>query len=258
MEPNGFEAVKGRLSAAALRDIEGIDPNEFGFGRKECCGPVPGKLHGSMKLKNHVFMGTTMPATEWAPKTENVPGFGALAALVKQEDQTAAFNVCHTTGADPIVLYVEDGATPAGVRITQYGVPDPLDAVPWKAKGTVAVDRSAEYFVFVCAHLTRDKRCGFCGVVLVDLLRSCIAQRTAATPGRAPAITVLPCSHVGGHIYAGNVLVYSRFGGVAFGLFRPQDVEALVDSMLADQGAVPAELVDRVRGHMGTSYQALD
>lgn len=151
-------------------------------------------------------------------------------------------------------------------------------------------DLSSEYFIFVCAHLLRDKRCGFCGVVLVDLLSRCIREETekrqggtattqhnlgnhnvhdhdrhtaratscAAASTPPPRITVFPCSHVGGHVYAGNVLVYSRFGGVAFGLFRPQDVVPLVTALLEDKGEVPPSLVERVRGHIGDAYVHLE
>lgn len=263
MDPNSFEAIKSKLSPQTLKDIEGLDPAEFGFGRKECCGGVPPKLPGSLKLKEHVFLHTTMPATEWAPKSDNVENFTSLFGLVKAESPNASYNVCHLHGADPFILHVVDvrASAPASpVRITQYSLPDPLNVVPWKSSsGVLEVDRSKEYFVFVCAHLSRDARCGYCGAILVDLIRSCVAEKSVALSKtqQLPVVTVMPCSHVGGHIYAGNVIVYSRFGGVGYGLFRPQDVSALVDSLLADRGEIPPALSDRIRGHMGATYESL-
>mmetsp|Transcript_108567 Transcript_108567/g.338448 ORF Transcript_108567/g.338448 Transcript_108567/m.338448 type:complete len:254 (+) Transcript_108567:24-785(+) len=55
--------------------------------------------------------------------------------------------------------------------------------------------------VFVCAHTRRDARCGHCGPRLLD-----------AIAGSGSAATVRKCSHVGGHAYAGNVLVFQPGG----------------------------------------------
>lgn len=284
MDPNSFEAIKSKLSPQALKDIEGLNPDEFGFGRQECCGGVPEKLPGSMKLRDHILLGTKMPPTEWQPKTENVEGFAALQSVVKSQGGGAALNVVHDSTAAPgddcFLLHIHDPSgssksdAPELVRLTQYSLPSdvPLtfDAgLPWAGdgasaapRGMMSVDRSMDYVVLVCTHLSRDKRCGYCGTVLVDLLRSCAAAKTsqAAAGGggaRVPAISVLPCSHVGGHIYAGNVVVYSRFGGVSYGLVKPSDVEALVSAMVEDKGSIPESLSNRIRGHMGPTYARL-
>jgi len=252
---------KAKLSPAVLKDIEGLDPAEFGFGRKECCGGVPEKLPGSMTVTEHVFLGTSMRAAEWSPRVENVEGHTAIRKLLKKHKCDADYHVCEMPDAtDDCLLHIhaESSGEVEKTSIIQYSLPaDPTAAaLPWdpEAKGVIAVNRSNEYFIFVCAHLTRDKRCGYCGLVLVDLLRS--AAHSMAT-AECPPITVLPCSHVGGHIYAGNVLVYSKFGGVCFGLFTPEDVEVLIQSLLEDQGKVPASLSSRIRGCMGKTYAAV-
>lgn len=58
--------------------------------------------------------------------------------------------------------------------------------------------------VFVCAHSSRDKRCGVCGPVLIDKFKKEIKLR-----GAENTISVSACSHIGGHKYAGNLIVYS-------------------------------------------------
>mmetsp|Transcript_49513 Transcript_49513/g.99755 ORF Transcript_49513/g.99755 Transcript_49513/m.99755 type:complete len:251 (+) Transcript_49513:2-754(+) len=55
--------------------------------------------------------------------------------------------------------------------------------------------------VFVCAHSKRDARCGHCGPRLFDAI--------ATSESKAE---VRKCSHVGGHAYAGNVLVFQPGG----------------------------------------------
>lgn len=58
--------------------------------------------------------------------------------------------------------------------------------------------------VFVCAHGSRDKRCGVCGPVLIEKLKEGIQSR-----GLNDKVFVSACSHVGGHKYAGNLIIYS-------------------------------------------------
>jgi (2Fe-2S) ferredoxin len=90
-------------------------------------------------------------------------------------------------------------------------------------------------YAFVCAHARRDKRCGVCGPPLIAALRSAAAQRS--TP-----LAVRACSHVGGHAYAGNVLVFDRADGVPrgtwLGYVAPEDVPTIVDDLVG-RGAPP-------------------
>ena len=58
--------------------------------------------------------------------------------------------------------------------------------------------------IFVCAHGSRDVRCGVCGPVLMDKFNEEIQLR-----GLKDQISVLACSHIGGHKYAGNVIIFS-------------------------------------------------
>jgi hypothetical protein len=80
-------------------------------------------------------------------------------------------------------------------------------------------------WVFVCAHGTRDERCGICGPPLVGAFRKVL--RELKSPTRT---FVYPCSHVGGHIYAGNVLIFPS--GDWYGLVTPELVPQLVDRHL--------------------------
>lgn len=247
-DPNSFESLKAKLTPQTLQDIEGLDPKKYGFGREECCGPIPAKLPGSMKLKEHIFLNSRMPATQWSKKTENVPGYTELNEKAAAACPNATFTVSHLTADadDSMLHFVLDDAA-GGVVITEHSVVEPYE-LPWKVKGSLAVDRSAEHFIFICAHFTRDSRCGYCGSILVDLFRAAIAETAGAAAKR---ITVYPCSHVGGHIYAGNVIVYNRHGGVCYGLFKPEDVQTVVDSIVKDDGQVPDSLKPRIRGEMG-------
>lgn len=58
--------------------------------------------------------------------------------------------------------------------------------------------------VFVCAHGSRDMRCGVCGPALIEKFNDEIEVR-----GLKDQVSVTACSHVGGHKYAGNLIIYS-------------------------------------------------
>ncbi|MDX1612490.1 MAG: sucrase/ferredoxin-like family protein [Candidatus Thermoplasmatota archaeon] len=91
--------------------------------------------------------------------------------------------------------------------------------------GTVVEDLSPEpvtgHHITVCMHGARDARCGACGPLLANALEEAIEVRGLED------VHVHRSSHVGGHRFAGNVLVYP--GGAWYGYVRPGDVETLLD-----------------------------
>lgn len=92
-----------------------------------------------------------------------------------------------------------------------------------------------ETHIFVCTHGTRDCRCGVAGTELLDALRALVDEhkRTCAAQGSRPAkrVRVLPISHVGGHKWAANALVYPH--GDWYGNLRVTDAPLLLRAALA-------------------------
>ena len=79
-----------------------------------------------------------------------------------------------------------------------------LPGTPEKLKGS---------YVFVCSHGSRDRRCGVCGPALISRFKEEIELH-----GLQGKVTVSPCSHIGGHKYAGNVIIFgSSFEGAVTG-----------------------------------------
>lgn len=72
---------------------------------------------------------------------------------------------------------------------------------PWASGAQEALTGS---HVFVCAHGSRDRRCCVCGPVLIDKF-----IEEAELRGLKNQVFVSPCSHIGGHKYAGNLIIYS-------------------------------------------------
>lgn len=82
---------------------------------------------------------------------------------------------------------------------------------------SAAGNRPERTHIFVCTHRTRDCRCGDLGEPLYEALLGEIRRRklggelTAAEAG-ASGVHIARVAHIGGHKYAGNVLVYRSDG----------------------------------------------
>ncbi|KAF5479081.1 hypothetical protein F2P56_005585 [Juglans regia] len=106
-------------------------------------------------------------------------------------------------------------------------------------------------YVFVCSHGSRDRRCGVCGPALVSRFKEGIELH-----GLQSKVSVSPCSHIGGHEYAGNVIIFgSNLNGEVtghwYGYVSPEDVPVLLE-----QHIVKGEIVDWLwRGQMGLSEE---
>lgn len=106
-------------------------------------------------------------------------------------------------------------------------------------------------YIFVCAHGTRDRRCGVCGPSVVSRFKEEIESH-----GLHGKVYVRPCSHIGGHKYAGNVIIFgSTIGGEVtghwYGYVMPEDAPALLE-----QHIEKGEVVDLLwRGQIGLSEE---
>lgn len=102
-------------------------------------------------------------------------------------------------------------------------------------------------YVFVCSHGSRDRRCGVCGPPLVARFKEEIESH-----GLHGKVSVSPCSHVGGHMYAGNVIIFgSKIDGDVtghwYGYVTPDDVPLLLEQHIGK-----GEIIDLLwRGQMG-------
>lgn len=107
------------------------------------------------------------------------------------------------------------------------------------------------FYVFVCAHGSRDQRCGVCGPPVISRFREEVELR-----GFQNKVSVSPCSHIGGHKYAGNVIVFGptidgNVTGHWYGYVTPDDVPLLLEHHIGK-----GEIVDYLwRGQMGLSEE---
>jgi (2Fe-2S) ferredoxin len=134
-------------------------------------------------------------------------------------------------------------AFPIGVRyhdVDETSWPIVLDDAVNRRRGPSAIPhtRLEGTHVFVCTHGLRDDRCGRCGPAIVSALR------LACRDVELDDVSVRATSHVGGHKFAGNVLIYPD--GVWYGHVRPEDASRIAIEHIRDRTVI-AELL---RGRM--------
>lgn len=82
--------------------------------------------------------------------------------------------------------------------------------------------------VLICAHLQRDQRCGVLGSMIYNEFEKCIQLQNLEDK-----IDLAYVSHVGGHLYAGNVIILKNDGTVFwYGMVRPNHVQGLIENSI--------------------------
>jgi (2Fe-2S) ferredoxin len=89
------------------------------------------------------------------------------------------------------------------------------NTLPWKT------------LILVCVHGSRDNRCGRAGPQVIEEFKRQLLERSI----KNDSVTVAGCSHIGGHKYAGVLVVYPS--GDWYGLISKRNVGELLDNILA-------------------------
>lgn len=80
----------------------------------------------------------------------------------------------------------------------------------------------------VCGHTQRDERCGVIGKMIHDELEKVIERENLQDE-----VEVGYVSHVGGHVYAGNLIIVKPNGLMAFyGMVRPHHIQGIVEKTI--------------------------
>ncbi|OLL22891.1 Actin patches distal protein 1 [Neolecta irregularis DAH-3] len=109
--------------------------------------------------------------------------------------------------------------------------------------------RKAKYkaVVLICSHKKRDRRCGIAGPILQQEFRKYLREKNLLRnwdEDETDSVGVFLCSHIGGHKFAGNVVIYRRNEGecIWLGRVEPCHVPHIVSETI-EHGKVWPELL---------------
>merc|ERR1711915_41208 len=256
----GSASGSSQNDALLLGDTSGHNSDaEHGFARPEMYSK---SLVGSVQFyARHVFLCYKNPES-WPPQVEaaefdRLPRLlaAALKARKNETPRKTRFTICEgrdgTETSNGDVLIFPDMIRYKG--LTHFDVDTFVEEVI--VKDTEWLSGNPEILtgshIFVCSHTSRDRRCGVCGPALIKRLKEDIESR-----GLKGHVAVSPCSHVGGHKYAGNLIIYGpnadgEVTGHWYGYVTPDDVPILLDQHIGK-----GEIVDRLwRGQMGLTEE---
>ncbi|KAK7208320.1 Sucrase/ferredoxin-like-domain-containing protein [Myxozyma melibiosi] len=122
-------------------------------------------------------------------------------------------------------------------------IPNNSSDFPSEAEGATLVHRGYKAVILLCSHRTRDKRCGVTAPILKKELELHLREHGLlrdANDERPGGVAVFYVSHVGGHKFAGNVIVYRDSGeGVWMGLVEPKHCKAIVEETIINGRVYP-------------------
>ncbi|KAH6778598.1 Sucrase/ferredoxin-like family protein [Perilla frutescens var. hirtella] len=236
-----------------------INESDYGFARPDF---RQGPLVGTVELYDrHVFLCYKNPQV-WPPRIEaaefdRLPRLlaAALAARNPHMQRQTRLTICEghdgTETSNGDVLIFPDMIRYR--RLTHFDVDTFVEEV--LVKNGEWLPGSPEplrgWYIFVCCHGSRDRRCGVCGPSVISKFKTEIESR-----GLQGKVSISPCSHIGGHKYAGNMIIFGRnmnnkVTGHWYGYVMPEDVPLLLEQHI-DKG----EIVDFLwRGQMGLSEE---
>ena len=114
--------------------------------------------------------------------------------------------------------------------VWMFGSDEKLDFITVEplAKNTV--------HIYVCCHRARDERCGIIGELLISKIREYVNAPPAEMGMNGLDIQVFGCSHVGGHKFAGNMVVYKPDWkqGIWYGRALPDDIDKIMRETVID------------------------
>lgn len=203
-------------------------------------------LAGTVKPYHRHFFACT-GRSEWPAKIEDDPGLlGRMArdmtALAREVPTPPRLGAAGdpTPGPGLDLLVFPDALRYRGVTDATWPAVLSEHARGGRPASSLHPEPVLGTHLFVCIHAARDERCGRCGPPVLDALRRALAERGLRD------VHVHATSHVGGHEWAANVIVYPA--GVWYGTVRPDVVPHLVDELARGRVIEPL-----LRGRMAPS-----
>ena len=176
----------------------------------------------------HIMVCSSIP---WEAKIEHSYPFSNLLSYITNYKTTQSIDIiikvtaCDRPNSSPdkldILVYpearmysIEDSRLEAFCNALVIGKFDTFDSLPlpW------------DTLILVCIHASRDKRCGRAGPQIIEEVNQQLLHN-----GNPNNIGILGCSHLGGHEFAGIVIVYPE--GLWYGYITKRTVPELLENI---------------------------
>lgn len=243
--PSHLESVSPFLSELESRAKKGGSLE--GYGISFSSGDARGNSNGDAALK------------PWDPTTPRMMRAVPNSAQEQEQFIVYAYTINGTMAkVGPVSLASLDAGSSFRQRID--------DALASAQPQTGRSKQTDETHIYICTHGSRDCRCGVAGTAVYQALKDEVRSHQASTikaGNDAPKkVRVFPISHVGGHAWAANALVYPH--GDWYGNLRVTDSKLVLRAAMSPASSVHdlEDLRERLvhwprwRGRLGLSKAA--
>eukprot|EP01096_Ripella_sp_DP13-Kostka_P018295 TRINITY_DN9862_c0_g1_i1.p1 TRINITY_DN9862_c0_g1~~TRINITY_DN9862_c0_g1_i1.p1 ORF type:complete len:253 (+),score=90.50 TRINITY_DN9862_c0_g1_i1:93-851(+) len=226
---------------------------------KACCSSQPAPTATVDHYHRHIFI--SLGSREWdgnAPSSFPHPVVSQLTTLIKSQKKLFKLKVSvngsdlpnKTENPENEIQILSFPENVIYGPINLENVSDFVDQLKTSedASAPLAFPHQAPSFekvVVVCAHNAKDERCGKCGPLLIEATQSILASENVQN------VAVLASTHVGGHKYAGNVILFP--GGDWYGYVTVERLPQILQTISIPRPVISTSpiVADLWRGRIG-------
>ncbi|CAG8501463.1 1602_t:CDS:2 [Paraglomus occultum] len=106
--------------------------------------------------------------------------------------------------------------------------------------------------IFICSHGRRDKRCGITAPLLRNEFEKVLKEKKLDVQSRSDGVAVYMSSHVGGHKFAGNIIIYRDGQGIWYGRVSPCHCKAIIEKTVIEGKVIKDLYRGSINGSSGT------
>jgi hypothetical protein len=213
-------------------------------------------LRNSVKFhQKHLFL--CLGHSQWPKKLDEIASVAKIQEVLTQTgNKNLKLTVCDeaSSGVDGYDIL----AFPDCIRIKNQRLdtlPKVLDALVEGTADMSKFEKLDRKYFFICCHGAVDERCGMRGPALVSSFLTFLEQRKSQFPN-LNQIDVRKCSHIGGHQFAANVILFPH--GDWFGMVQPDHIPDLVSYALGDEATFQNRLGAIWRGRIGKTPEEIE
>ncbi|AWU75970.1 hypothetical protein CAS74_004559 [Pichia kudriavzevii] len=176
-------------------------------------------------LAKHVIVLSETSNKDWPKKVEAYPVMRNLGAVGRGNGNLFSMStLCPETETGHVEVLVYPDSKKVTFKDNSANYSKFVKAMDGElaTNETLSVTAFEKPLILICGHAERDVRCGVVGELVHDEFEKVLHREKLN-------VELGYISHIGGHVYAGNVLIYKPNGTMVwYGMVRPQHVQGIV------------------------------